>query len=79
MTNTTYFKDEYMEVKQLAAILWRWKWLLVLITLLGATSAFVISRLMTPVFEASTTLLINQAPDLQTSEYSAIIASERLA
>ena len=68
-----------MELRQYTAILWRSKWLVVICILLAAAAAFVVSSLATPVFEASTTLLINQAPDSRTSEYSAILASERLA
>lgn len=78
-SRTNNSMSDQIEVKQFVAILWRRKWLLVLVTLLAVTSGFVISNLMTPVFEASTTLLIDQAPGLQSSEYSAIIASERLA
>ena len=68
-----------MEVREYSAIIWRWKWLLVLCTILAAGAAFVVSSLTTPVFEASTTLLVNQPPDSRTSEYTAILASERLA
>ena len=68
-----------MELRQYTAILWRWKWLLALCTLLAAVAAFVVSSWITPVFEASTILFINQAPDSRTSDYTAILASERLA
>ena len=76
---TENFMSNNMELKELAAIIWRRKWLIVFVTLFAATGAFVISRQMTPVYEASTTLLIDQAPSSQTSENSAIAASERLA
>ena len=71
--------SENVELKEIAATLWHGKWLIVFFTLLATTSAFVISRQMTPVYEASTTLLIDQAPASQTSDNSAIAASERLA
>ena len=71
--------SDFVELKDFVAVLWRRRWLIVLITLMGATSAFAISRRMTPVYEASTTLLIDQASNFQTSDNSAIIASERLA
>ncbi len=70
---------DFVEMKDIAAVLWRRKWLIVLVTLMGATSAFAISRRMTPVYEASTTLLIDQARNSQPSDNSAITASERLA
>ena len=76
---TSESTSDYMELKEFAAILLRRKWWIVLFTLLATTSAFAISRRITPVFEASTTLLIDQAPNSQTSDNSALIASERLA
>ncbi len=73
-----YYEDE-IDLRRYAEVLWRWKWLLVIGVALAAGAAFVTSRLQTPVYEASTTLLINQAPDAQTSDYTAILTSERLA
>lgn len=70
---------ESVELKAVATTLWRGKWLIILLTLLAATGAYVISRQVTPVFEASTTLLIDQAPASQTSNSSSIAASQRLA
>lgn len=71
--------SENMELKEIATTLWHRKWLIVFLTILAATTAFVISRQMTPIYEASTTLLINLAPASQASDNSAIAASERLA
>jgi non-specific protein-tyrosine kinase len=74
-----HYEDDVIDVRRYAAVLWSWKWLLVLGVALSAGAAFVTSRLQTPVYEASTTLLINQAPDTKTSDYTAILTSERLA
>ncbi len=68
-----------MELKQYASILWRWLWLMVLGAVLAGVSAYVTSRLTKPVYAASATLLINQAPSSQVSDYTAILTSERLA
>jgi len=46
---------------------------------LAGSTAYIVSHYQEPVFEATTTLLINEAPTAQTSEYSAILMSERLA
>ena len=71
--------SENVELKEIVATLWRAKWMIVLVTLLAATGAYVISRQTTPVYEASTTLLIDQAPASQTSDSASIAASQRLA
>ena len=76
---TDNFMSNDVELKEFAGIVWGRKWLIVFVTLFAATSAFVISRQITPVYEASTTLLIDQAPSSRTSDNSAIAASERLA
>jgi succinoglycan biosynthesis transport protein ExoP len=68
-----------MELKQYAYLLWRWLWLIVLVTVLAAGAAFITSKLTTPVYQASTLLLIDEAPDSDTSDYTAILMSERLA
>ena len=68
------------ELKRYGAILWHWVWLIVLGTVLGAGAAYVSRRLTTPVYAASTTLLINEAPSSgKTTDYTSILTSERLA
>lgn len=68
------------ELKRYGAILWHWAWLIVLGTVLGAGAAYISSRLTTPVYAASTTLLINEAPSGgKTTDYASILTSERLA
>ncbi len=68
-----------MELKQYASILWRWLWLIVLGAVLAGATAYITSRLTTPVYAASATLLINQASSGQVSDYTAILTSDRLA
>jgi non-specific protein-tyrosine kinase len=69
-----------MELKQYALILWRWTWLILLGLMLAGVGGYIASELTQPVYAASTTLLINQAPSGdKNSEYTALITSERLA
>lgn len=67
-----------MELKELLATARRWWGLIVLLVVLGGAAAFGISFLIPPVFEASTTILINPAqgalPDAQ-----AVISGQRVA
>jgi len=67
-----------MELRQYAAIIWRWLWLILLSTALAAGTAYVVSIHTIPVYQASTTLLVNEAKDV-VSDYTAILTSERLA
>ena len=67
-----------MELRQYASIIWKWLWLIILGTLVAGVTAFVVSRGTIPVYEASATLLIQQA-DSPGLTYSDIMTSERLA
>lgn len=68
-----------MELKQLALALWRYAWLIVLCTTLAGGTAFAISRQLTPVYEASTTLLIQVPTSSSALDYESLRASEILA
>jgi capsular exopolysaccharide synthesis family protein len=63
----------------LFTVIRRWLWLIVACTLLAATSAFVVTFGIHPVYSASATLLVHQVADTGMSDYGAILASERLA
>ena len=79
MDPSTNYTEDFIDLRQYARILWRWTWLLILCAVLAGGAAFLVSRAMTPVYAASASLLINEAPDAQTSDYTAILTSERLA
>ena len=67
-------------LKDYGLLLWRWAWLIVLGVLLSAGLAYGISRLVAPVYLASTKLLVNQAPNAaQTDSASILIKSDQLA
>lgn len=68
-----------MELREYAAIIWRWLWLILLGTLLAGGTAFIVSRRMMPVYQASSTLLINQARSPSAASYQDILTSERIA
>ncbi|HEX9439780.1 MAG TPA: Wzz/FepE/Etk N-terminal domain-containing protein, partial [Roseiflexaceae bacterium] len=65
-----------MELRRYAALLWRWAWLIVLGALLGGSTALGVSWQMVPVYESSTTLLINQARASNASpDYTSLLTS----
>ena len=67
------------ELRRYSAIVWRWAWLIALGAVLAAAAAYITSRLTSPVYAASATLLVNEAPNGKTADYSSILTSERLA
>lgn len=67
------------EIKTYLSLLWRWAWLLALMSVVFSIVAFLVSRNITPVYQATTTVLINEAPATRTTDYTSIVTSERLA
>jgi len=76
MDDTQSFSDDF---RRYFALMWRWVWVIALAALLAAAAAYLVSRQMTPIYQASTTLLINEAPATRSADYTSILTSERLA
>ncbi len=49
-----------VELRQYVQLLWRWLWLIVAVTIVGGLIGLGLSRQMTPTYQATTTLLVNQ-------------------
>lgn len=67
------------ELRRYALLFWQWAWLLVLSTLVFGVAAYFLSKNITPVYQAATSVLINEAPANKTTDYTSIVTSERLA
>lgn len=67
-----------MEATRRLRLLARWGWVLALGALVGAAGAYGASRLMTPVYRATATLLVNQTQSPGVIAYNDILTSERL-
>ena len=50
-----------MELRRYLGLIWKWAWLLVLGTALAAASSNLYSKSLTPVYQASTTLMVTQS------------------
>ncbi|MEI6590328.1 MAG: polysaccharide biosynthesis tyrosine autokinase [Verrucomicrobiota bacterium] len=69
-----------MALKGYVSLLRRWMWFLIIITVLAASLSFIVNILMKPVYQATTTLLINQAPNNSASpDYTSLLTSQSLA
>jgi polysaccharide biosynthesis transport protein len=62
--------DAAIDFKRLFAILQNCAWLLILVTVLGAVSAYVYSRLQRPVYEATTNILITRNLQQSVGDFS---------
>lgn len=68
-----------MELRQYSSILLKWLWLIILGTLLAGATAFLVSKMMTPVYQASTTLLVSPGSNPSVSDYTAVLTGQQLA
>ena len=73
---TRAFSDD---LRRYVGLLRHWAWLLILAAVLAGSAAYLFTKQMTPVYQASTTMLINEAPSNKSADYASIITSERLA
>ncbi|MEZ4683759.1 MAG: polysaccharide biosynthesis tyrosine autokinase [Caldilineaceae bacterium] len=71
-------QDKLLDLKVYARLIWHWAWLIVLCTVVAGGGAYIFSMLSVSVYQASTTLLIDQARDPNAS-YQDILSSERVA
>ena len=67
-----------MKLGRYGRILTRWWWLLALAGLLGGGGAYTVSHLMTPIYRAEVTLLVNQTQTPGIIAYNDVLTSERL-
>jgi polysaccharide biosynthesis transport protein len=61
-----------------AALLLRWSWLLILLALIAGGTAYEVSRRDTPIYQASTLIMINGAPGIQADAYGSIYLTQLL-
>jgi capsular exopolysaccharide synthesis family protein len=70
--------EEGLDLQQYFSLFWHWAWLILLVTLVAGIVAFLISKQLTPYYESSTTLLVDEAPATQTTDYSSVMMSQKL-
>jgi capsular exopolysaccharide synthesis family protein len=69
-----------MELREYARLLRKWLWLIVLCAVIAGGIVYFVSRRSTPIYEASATLMVNQASSpTAVTAYADILTSERLA
>lgn len=72
--------DVKNDLRQYIALLLHWAWLLILAAALAGAAAYFISSRQQPIYQATTTILIDEAPGTQQgNDYQSILSSERRA
>ncbi len=70
--------EEEIDLRKYLSLFWNWAWLILLAALIAGVAAYFISSRMTPVYEASTTVLVNEAPANKTTDYNSVLMSQKL-
>lgn len=73
---TQSFSDD---IRRYIGLAWHWAWLLVLAAAIAGGMAFGVSSQMTPVYQASTKVLIQESASNRATDYASLVTSERLA
>lgn len=68
-----------MELRRYGQVLWKWLWLILLGTALSGGLTYLISRQTTPIYRASTQILVQQASNPAGQGWLDVLTSERLA
>jgi capsular exopolysaccharide synthesis family protein len=76
-TNNELLEDG-IDLRQYLSLFWHWAWLMALAAVVAGVAAYVVSKRMTPYYQSSTTVLVNEAPATKTTDYSSVMLSEQL-
>lgn len=67
-----------VDLGEYLSLLWHWAWLIVLVGILAAAGAYLYSRQITPIYESTTSLMVNVAPANASVSSSSITVNEEL-
>ncbi len=70
--------SESLDLVKYLVLLWHWAWLIVLAVVIAAAGAFFISKLIPPVYQAKTTILVDMAPSNKSLDYNTLMLSSQL-
>ncbi len=63
---------------EITGLLWHWAWLLILITALAGGVTYYIAVQQTPIYQASTLIMVNGGSGIQSDSYSSVVLSQQL-
>ena len=68
-----------IDLGKFLSALWHWAWLVILAGVVAGVIAFLVSGIITPIYEANTTVLVNEAPSNKAIDYSSLQLSSQLS
>ncbi len=76
--NTINGQDDEIDLLKYLTLFWNWAWLILLAALVTGIIGFLVSSRMTPIYQASTTVLVNEAAANKTTDYNSVLMSQKL-
>ena len=73
--DSQFFVDDF---RFYLGLLWRWSWLVILVAILTGLGTFIAMQQIDPVYRASSSVIVNEAPGTKTTDYVALLTSQRL-
>lgn len=70
--------EEGLDLRQYFALFIHWLWLLILAAVIAGAASYFFSIRMMPIYQSSTTVLVNEAPATKATDYSSVMMSEQL-
>ena len=70
--------SESIDLVKYLVLLWHWAWLIVLAVVIAGSGAYLVSKLIPPVYQAKTTVLVDMASANQSIDYSSVMLSSQL-
>ncbi|MBC8509806.1 MAG: polysaccharide biosynthesis tyrosine autokinase [Anaerolineales bacterium] len=67
-----------IEIRQYISLFQKWAWLLAITTILASVGMYVYDKQQTPIYQASTTIMVVEPPNTQTSVVADYLGSDRL-
>jgi len=69
---------ESIDLVKYLVLLWHWAWVIVLVILITGSGAYFISKLIHPVYEAKTTILVDMASSSASSDYGFVLLNSQV-
>jgi non-specific protein-tyrosine kinase len=70
--------SESIDLVKYLVLLWHWVWLIILAVIVAAIGAYFVSKLIPPIYQAQTTVLVDMASSNQSIDYSSVMLSSQL-
>jgi len=70
--------SESIDLVKYIVLLWHWAWLIILIVVIAGGAAYFGSKLIPPVYQAKTTVLVDMASSNNSSDYNTLLLNSQL-